>query len=149
MSEKLRLSLTKKMVVTHSFTYFVAGLLASAFFNYAEVFASPPWVSFMRQLDDPIVALGPVVQPIRGLIFAIVLMPFMGVILNKPKGWLYLWGLFVGIGILSTFAAASGSVEALVYTILPFDPLFGLPEVLAQSLALIGQITRKSIGLPG
>lgn len=136
MTEKSSWSLTLKMMVTHTATYLVAGLLASAVFNYAEAFASPPWVSFMRQLDDPIVALGPAVQPVRGLIFAMVLMPFMEVILKQPRGWLYLWGLFVGIGILSTFGAASGSVEGLVYTILPFGPLFGLPEVLAQSLAL-------------
>ncbi len=40
----------------------------------------------------------------------------------------------MGVGILSTYAAATGSVEGLLYTRLPLAyHLFGLPEVVGQA----------------
>jgi hypothetical protein len=110
------------------------GLLASTLFDYPSWWNSE-WMAHYRPMDSPLVALGPALQPIRGLILAVVLYPFREVILESERGWLKLWGLLVGIGILSTYAAATGSVEGLIYTEIPLRfHLFGLPEVWGQSL---------------
>ena len=50
-------------------------------------------------------------------------------------GWLVLWALFLGIGILGTPAAAPSSMEGLLYSRLPLSfHLLGLPEVTLQTL---------------
>jgi hypothetical protein len=82
------------------------------------------------------VALGPGLQWIRGLVFAAALYPFRHVFLEGPRGWLKLWGLLLGLGVLSTYGPAPGSVEGLIYTTIPpLQQLRGLSEVVGQSLA--------------
>lgn len=126
-----------KMIVTHTVTYTLMGLLASNIFNYAERFAGPVYREYMRPVSDAIVMAGPLFQPIRGFIFALVLLPFARVLLEEKRGWLYLWGLLMGIGIFSTFGAAPGSIEGMIYSRLPieFSPNM-YAEVLLQSLLL-------------
>jgi hypothetical protein len=47
-----------------------------------------------------------------------------------------LWGLIVGLSILSTAAAAPGSVEGFIYTTIPLEKqLVGYFEVIPQTLA--------------
>jgi hypothetical protein len=80
---------------------------------------------------------GPLFQPIRGLIFALALYPLREVIFTERRGWLTLWWLLVALGILSTFGPAPGSVEGMIYTIIPpLSQILGLWEVLLQSLLL-------------
>ena len=56
--------------------------------------------------------------------------------LEGERGWLKLWGLLLGLGILSTYGPAPGSVEGLLYTTIPpLDQVKGLTEVVGQSLA--------------
>jgi len=82
------------------------------------------------------VAVGPALQVIRGLIFALCLYPFRRVFLDEPRGWLKLWGLLVGLVILSTAVPAPGSVEGMIYTKIPVrTQILGLHETLGQSLA--------------
>ena len=119
----------------HMVTYVAAGLLAYTIFDYQAFFREPPLAAYMKPTSSPWVAAGPGLQIIRGLIFAVVLYPFRAVFLDRPKGWLALWGLFVGLAILSTAGPAPGSVEGFVYTTLtPMQHLRGLPEVLLQTL---------------
>jgi hypothetical protein len=78
---------------------------------------------------------GPLFQPIRGIIFASALYPLRGVLFAERRGWLILWWLLLALGVLSTFGPASGSVEGLIYTIIPARAqILGLWEVLLQSL---------------
>jgi hypothetical protein len=120
----------------HMVTYFVAGLLAFSLLDYQQAFLSEHFVFWMRPTSSPWVALGPGLQWIRGLIFALALYPFRHVFIERPRGWLSLWGLLLGIGILSTYGPAPGSVEGLLYTTIPpLDQLRGLSEVVGQSLA--------------
>lgn len=66
---------TLKAVVVHTVTYFGVGLLAFTLLDYAALFAEPEMQSWLRQTNDPIVALGPALQPLRGLLFAIACYP--------------------------------------------------------------------------
>jgi hypothetical protein len=120
----------------HMVTYFVAGVLAFFLLDYETAFQSEHFACWMRPTTSKWVALGPGLQWIRGLVFAIVLYPFRHVFLDSSRGWLALWGLLLGIGILSTYGPAPGSVEGLLYTTIPpLEQIAGLAEVLAQSLA--------------
>lgn len=128
--------LTLKTIVAHTVTYFLAGLAALTLFDYAAQFAKPATAVFMRQTSDPIVALGPALQPIRGVLFALVFYVLREPLFGRKHGWLILWLMLVVLGIFSTFGPASGSVEGLIYTTIPASEQLsgGLLEVLTQSL---------------
>jgi hypothetical protein len=128
--------LTLKSLVTHTVTYFLAGLIASNLFNYAGLFAIPSMTGFMRPITDVWVMIGPLFQPLRGILFALAFYPLRESLFKKKFGWLTSWGLLVIIGILSTYGPTPGSIEGLLYTRVPLlAHLRGLPEVLFQSLA--------------
>lgn len=127
--------ITLKAIVTHTVTYFAVGLVAFALFDYTARFADATLSSFMRQTSDPLVAAGPLFQPIRGLLFGIVLYLLRNVLFRERDGWLRMWTMLVFVGIFSTFGPAPGSIEGLIYTTLPIrGQLVGLSEVLVQSL---------------
>jgi hypothetical protein len=124
-----------RVVACHVVTYLVCGLVFSNLLDYASRWQDPLF-AFMRPLDSPWVALGPALQVVRGLVLAIALYPFRGVFLREDKGAVWLAMLLIGIGVLSTYGPAPGSLEGLVYTRLPLAMhLFGLPEVLIQAAA--------------
>lgn len=124
-----------RVIIVHMLTYFVFGLIMSNVFHYGEVFKLPVIRDYMLSMDQHNILLGPFMQPIRGLIFAIGLWPIRSLLLEKKHSWLILWGLLVTIGILSTPAAAPSSMEGILYTKLPmWYHLMGLPEILLQTL---------------
>ncbi len=128
---------TLKAIVAHTVTYVAVGLLAFTLFDYSARFADPAMSAFMRQTDEPLVAAGPLFQPIRGLLFGVVLYLLRVAIFRERDGWLRMWIMLVFVGIFSTFGPAPGSVEGLIYTTLPIrGQLAGLSEVLLQSLLL-------------
>jgi len=125
-----------RVTACHVVTYFVAGVLAYTLLDYRGLFQSAALACYMRPLDSPWVAGGPALQVVRGLIFAGALYPFRRVFLDGPHGWLKLWGLLVGLAVLSTAGPCPGSVEGMIYTKVPvLDQLRGLPEVVLQTLA--------------
>lgn len=127
--------LAAKTIVAHTVTYFIMGLLASTLLDYASWYAEPELSGFMRQLDDPMVMAGVLFQPLRGLLFAVAFYLLRGQLFGRPNGWLIMWAMLVLLGILSTFGPAPGSIEGMVYTILPFAyHLRGWPEVMGQAL---------------
>ena len=134
--DKRFLAFAGKVVVVHTVTYFIFGLIMSNLFNYGRLFEQEIIRDFMRPIHSSYVFLGPLVQPIRGLLFAFVLWPLRNAIVERKRGWLILWGIFVVFGILGTPAAAPSSLEGLVYSRLPlWYHLIGLPEILLQTLA--------------
>jgi hypothetical protein len=135
MNESARpLSFLVKVTIAHAASYFVVGIVAATVFDYESLFAEPVISDYMRGFGSVALFVGPLVQVLRGLITALVLLPFRSVLATR-HGWLWLWLLLVGIGILSTSAAAPSSLEGVVYTKLPLWYHFiGLPEMLVQTL---------------
>jgi len=124
-----------RVMIIHTLTYFIAGMLASNIFDYRYVFDLPGIRDYMVKFGATSVFWGPFIQPVRGLIIGLVLIPFRSFLADAKYGWLYLWLIFVGIGIVSTPAAAPSSIEGIVYTKLPlWYHFFGLPEILIQTL---------------
>jgi len=124
-----------KVALVHTVTYFVFGLIMSNLFDYGRIFQREIIRDFMRPIDSSSAFLGPLVQPIRGLLFALGLWPIRRAIVESRRGWLILWGIFVTFGILGTPAAAPSSLEGVIYSKLPlWYHLIGLPEILLQTL---------------
>jgi hypothetical protein len=126
-----------KTIVTHTITYFVMGLLASTIFDYARLYADTSLNLFMRQVSEPLVMAGPLFQPIRGALFGIVFFLLRDTLLERKNGWLVMWIVLVVVGIINTFGPTPGSLEGMIYTVLPlWIHLTGLPEVVLQALLL-------------
>jgi hypothetical protein len=124
-----------RVIIAHMATYFIFGIIMSNVFDYEEIFKREIIRDFMIPFDDHNISYGPFLQPLRGLIFAIGLWPIRGLLIEKKRGWLILWGLLVTIGIPSTPAAAPGSLEGIVYSRIPmWYHLMGLPEITLQTL---------------
>jgi len=122
-----------RITSAHVVTYFLAGLMAFYLLNYGDMFEKAPYTYFMKPANSPAVAAGPALQVIRGVIFSLALWPFRNIFLNTKYGWLKLWGLLIGLSILSTTAAGPGSVEGYIYTTIPVrQQIAGHLEVLPQ-----------------
>jgi hypothetical protein len=129
------LSLATETMVCHTITYFIMGATAAYFLNYAAEFARPD--SAMRPITDPVVMAGPLFQPLRGLVFALVFYPLRECLFGKKNGWLIMAWMLIALGILSTFGPASGSIEGMIYTRAPiWFQLRGWLEVVPQALLL-------------
>jgi hypothetical protein len=90
----------------------------------------------MLPTSSPWVAAGPALQVFRGLVFALALYPFRRVFLDESRGWLKLFGLMLGLAILSTAGPSPGSIEGMIYTKLPVvSQILGLWETVVQTLA--------------
>ena len=124
-----------RIMSVHVVTYFLAGLMAFYLLDYGNSFQKPPFSYFMKPVNSAAVAAGPALQVIRGLIFSLALFPFRNTFLHTGYGWLKLWGLLIGLSILSTTAAGPGSIEGFIYTTIPISQqISGYLEVVPQTL---------------
>lgn len=131
------IGLSVKTIVVHTVTYMLMGILASTFMHYQQEYALPWMACWIRQFDDPIIMAGPLFQPIRGFVFALALYPLREILFGRKNGWLVLWWLLAALGILSTFGPAPGSIEGMIYTVIPLaTQLRGWLEVVPQALLL-------------
>jgi len=126
-----------RITATHMITYFAMGLVALVVLDYKGSFETPPLSYLMKPVDSPWVAAGPMLQVIRGLVFATALWSFRHSFLEGNYGWLKLWGLLVGLAVLSTAGPTPGSIEGMIYTKIPVaDQVSGYIEVLPQTLLM-------------
>jgi hypothetical protein len=126
--------LASRAVAVHTVTYMLMGVLAASLLDYRAVFARPDMACWMRPIDDPLVMFGPLLQPLRGLVFALVIYPLRQVFFGRRGGWMLLWGTLVGLGILNTYGPAPGSLEAMLYTVIPIpNQLLGYLELVPQA----------------
>lgn len=127
-------SILVRTAVAHTVTYIAVGALAAVSLDYAHAYAAPTVRMLMRQTTDPMVMAGPLFQPIRGVLFGIVLYLLREEFFGRRRGYLLLWVTLTILGIVNTFGPAPGSIEGMIYTILPIGLQFlGLPEVLLQT----------------
>lgn len=120
-----------RITYSHMIAYFVAGLFAVTFMNYRTHYASESLSYLMRSVESPIVALGPGLQIVRGLILGIILLPLRKTFVEDKTGFLKLALLLLGLSYLSTIGPTPGSFEGFVYTILPIQyHILGLPETI-------------------
>lgn len=132
-------SIVARTAIVHTVTYFVMGILALVFVGYTAKFSDPAVAGFMRPTDSPWVAIGPLLNVVRGLLFGIVFYLLRETIFPRKAGWLILWVVLVVVGVLSPFGAAPSSIEGAIYSTLPlWFHIAGLPEVLLQALLLAG-----------
>jgi hypothetical protein len=123
-----------RITAAHMVTYFIMGIIAFFLFDYEKLFSSDILQYYMKPTDSKWVVIGPALQVIRGLIFAIVLWPFRTIILKSNVGWLKLWGLLLGLSVLSTAGPSPGSIEGMIYTQIPVaNQIMYLPETVLQT----------------
>ena len=87
-----------RVMVVHTVTYLIFGIVMSRVFDYARIFQMETIRDFMRPLDSPFVLAGPMLQPLRGLVLAIGMWPLRRFLLEHRLGWLVLWSVFLGSG---------------------------------------------------
>jgi len=89
------LEVVLKTAVAHTVTYFLVGLVAFFWFDYARLFAETELRFLMRPVSDPMVAAGPLFQPPKkkwldwclGIAFILVLlMSILGLLANRADG---------------------------------------------------------------
>lgn len=121
-----------RVTVVHFVTYFIFGIIFSTFLGYQNLFAKPGVACFARQLDNPLLLYGPIVQLMRGPLYGIALLPMYDPFFKDRRGWLPLWGVLV---LLQVLVSPSGLIENLIYSSVPaWFWLILLPEVIIQLL---------------
>jgi len=65
-----------RVIVAHSLTYFIYGIIMSQVFDYNAIFAREIIRDYMLPIGERNVFLHLAMQPVRGLIFAIALCPY-------------------------------------------------------------------------
>ena len=119
-----------QVTAAHTIAYFVAGLFAMRFLDYAALWETGHF-AFMRPLDSPAIGLGPGLQLFRGALYALVLLPLRRQLFEEKYGLAKFGLLLFGLTYLLTFAAAPGSFEGFIFTTIPLRyQLMGIPEML-------------------
>lgn len=125
-----------RVTCCHLMTYFLCGIAAYTLLDYKTLFETEGMSALMLPTSSRWIAGGPALNVVRGGILAMALYPFRQVFLAEGRGWCMLWGLLVGLTILSTSGPSPGSIEGMIYTKIPFSrQLLGLPEVILQTCA--------------
>jgi len=133
------LKFTWRIIAAHTIAYFFAGIFALFVIDYKNWFSDSAISSFMLPTNTPIVALGPALQIIRGLIMAMVLLPLRKAFIDGKFGFIKLWILIWGLSVFSTFAAAMGSLDGFIYTNVPIiDQIMGYPEAFIWTTLFVG-----------
>jgi hypothetical protein len=124
-----------KTAIVHTLTYFLVGFSAFKLFNYTATLAHKN--SNMKPSTDPMVRAGILFQPIRGVLFGLILFLLKDILIFQSNGWFITWIMFVIVGILGTFAPAASSIEGFIYLKRGIGTNWGgLVEILVQSFLL-------------
>ena len=116
-----------RIIVAHTIAYFIAALFSMKLYNQ-EWFINGTLSQIMRPTTAPIGALALCLQSIRGGIMALVLLPVRKMFTGEKYGFLKLGILIFALSVLSTFAAAQGSIDGFIYSKLSLmEHLIGYP----------------------
>lgn len=141
MSPKAIIGYLSRFSLLHLFFYFAIGAL---FLMAKEILQSEQRLvlDYFRPFEAlSLSALG--VQLIRGLICALILLPFYRQLITKRGGWLILFGAMWGLGFFGSVEPMPGSIEGMIYTIATW------PEHLLALLAVGLQMVLFSLSFVG
>jgi len=140
MKEKIKeyFKFTWRVTSAHVIAYFIAGIVAMNAFYNPETFSQDD--PLFRSITDPFLVLGgSVLQLIRGMVIALVLLPIHKVFTEGKYGFLKLGLLMFGLTVLSTFAAPAASIEGFIYTTRSLtDHLTSYPEAILWISLFVG-----------
>jgi hypothetical protein len=138
-----------RVTLVHFLTYSLVGALFFALgLNVIVYYENNPdptmqgYQGIFRATDSVMVAAGPLLNIVRGLLFGLVLYPFRETLIRRKHGWAYLWALLLVLALFSTIGPGPGSIEGLIYTHVPLrhhllTPWEGVLQTLAFSLLLV------------
>ena len=130
-----------RITYSHTIAYFIAGVFALLVVNYRELYSTDIISSFMRPVDEPIVALGPFLQIFRGILIALILLPLRKTFFEEKQGLLKLGLIIAGFSLLSTIGPTMGSFDGYIYTKISYlYQLLGYPEAIVYVLLFIGSL---------
>lgn len=130
-------SILYRTIISHTVTYFAIGVIGSILLDYSTRMMRPDVAPIIRNMSDPILIASPLFQPIRAAILALVFYLLRDVLFGNRKGWLKMWCMLVGVGILTPFSASWGGIEGMIFFNFPlWDHIVGWPEVFSQTLFL-------------
>jgi len=139
MEKKINVRYFWQIIYAHTIAYFIAGIFAVVVMNYKELYLTETISSLMLPIDTPIVALGPILQVFRGIILALIFLPFRKIFFEEKKGLLKLGLIIIGLSLLSTIGPTMGSFDAYIYTKVPYMyQILGYPEAIIYVLLFIG-----------
>jgi hypothetical protein len=128
-----------QIIYAHTIAYFIAGIFALVVVNYRDLFATEIISSFMKSIDEPIIALGPILQVFRGVILAFILLPLRKIFFEGKHGLTKLGIIIFGLSFLIPIGPSPGSFEGFIYTKIPFMyQILGYPEAIIYVLLFIG-----------
>jgi hypothetical protein len=129
------LPLAVKTAICHTVTYALTGVLALNALHYGDFVNRLE--SGMRSSTSVWVLLGPVFQPLRGVLFATVFYPLRSVLFGRRSGWLIMSWMLIAFGILGTLVTASGSLQGVFFSSgSPLLHLRGWLEIVPQAVLL-------------
>lgn len=121
--------------VIHTLTYAVLGIVFMLLSDYFSYFEADELLSVvMKPVDSLSVRLAIPAQLIRGAILGSAVYPIRESIIRESFGWLKLAWLMFAFTAIGAVITGPGSIEGLLYTNFPFDPLTGYPEIILQIL---------------
>ena len=128
-----------QVTYAHTIAYFIAGVFAVFVMDYEALWETDAIGSFMRPIDEPLVAIGPALNIIRGMLYALIFLPLRKPLFEEKHGLLKLGGLLIGLTYLATFGPGVGSFEGFIYTIIPLQyQVRGIPEMLIWVALFVG-----------
>jgi len=134
MIKKDKIRFVLKVTAAHVITYIICGIFFSTVLNYEELWQSGALGDQQRDYNSIFVSLGPFLQVIRGLLFGGILLQIPKEFFQQKYGWLKLWMVVAGIGILNTPGSMPGSIEGFIYASFPLEAYKTCFEIFTQTL---------------
>ncbi|MCK9547172.1 MAG: hypothetical protein RBS49_00975 [Sphaerochaeta sp.] len=126
-------SFSLRFITVHVLTYLGFGIFFMIVSKYFAYFSHDPMFSEVMKPSDALsVRIAPVVQVVRGGFLALAVYPFRVVIIERTSGWIKLFVLLFVFSSIGSVITGPGSIEGLLYTRFPFDPVIGYPEIALQ-----------------
>ena len=129
----------RQVACSHTIAWFIAGVFASNVLNYETLYVTDVISSFMRPVNDPVVALGLSLQILRGLIIGLIMLPLRKVFFEEKHGFLKLAVILFGFSLISTVGPTWGSFDGYIFTKLPvMYHIMAYPEAIIYCALFVG-----------